>query len=366
MGCLRGWSSKSILLMTWRKERPRQGVNMALRNIRHSAFQIGWLAMSCGIPAASFSESAVAADTPQVLIVLGAEGESTYGEQFRSWGERWQRAFGNDALILDGTGTDEKSEASENSDNNDRASILRWIEESKSRSTDADGTTTRWLVLIGHGTSDRSATKFNLRGPDIAAEDLSKALEQSPGRWVIVNCFSASGPLISTLSGQNRIVITATKSGAEQNYSRFGDYLSKAILDPASDLDHDSSISVLEAFLAASSGVAHFYSDEGRLASEQAILDDNGDRKGTPAVFFRGIRPIKAPADGLQLDGNLAKRILVHRLLEAKTQTPETQATIEMLEQEIETLRGKKKDFPESEYYEKLESLLLKLAHAIL
>lgn len=366
MGCLRGLFSNSIPLMLWQTEQPRQGVNKGFSRIRNTVFQIGWLAISCGIPFAAYSPSSLAGDPPRVLIVLGAEGESIYGEQFRLWGERWQRAFGNNALLLDGTGTDEKSEGSENSDNNDRASILRWIEDTKGSSTDADGTTPRWLVLIGHGTSDRSATKFNLRGPDIAAEDLSKALEQSPGRWVIVNCFSASGPLISTLSGQNRVVITATKSGAEQNYSRFGDYLSKAILDPVSDLDHDSSISVLEAFLAASSGVAHFYSDEGRLASEQALLDDNGDRKGTPAVFFRGIRPIKAPADGLQLDGNLAKRIPVHRLLETKPRTAETQATIEMLEQELETLRGQKKDFPESEYYEKLESLLLKLAHAIL
>jgi hypothetical protein len=34
--------------------------------------------------------------------------------------------------------------------------------------------------------------------------------------------------------------------------------------------------------------VAEFYEADGRLATEHALLDDNGDSLGTPADFFRG------------------------------------------------------------------------------
>jgi hypothetical protein len=182
---------------------------------------------------------------------------------------------------------------------------------------------------------------------------------------MIVNCSSSSGPFLSTLSNSNRVVITATKSGAEQNFSRFGDHFSQAILDSASDLDHDASISVLEAFLAASNRVARFYADENRLASEQSLLDDNGDKKGTPAVFFRGLRPVKAPADGLKLDGGLASRVLIRTLGEPVKRTDEQNQKIERLQAEIELLRSKKSEMEVDPYYQALEVLMLQLAEQL-
>ena len=43
----------------------------------------------------------------------------------------------------------------------------------------------------------------------------------------MINCASASGPFINRLSGPNRVVIVATKSGFEMNFSRFGEYLAE-------------------------------------------------------------------------------------------------------------------------------------------
>jgi hypothetical protein len=294
---------------------------------------------------------------PQGLVVLGAQGEAEYGIQFRAWGERWIKAFPAGTLqLLDGT--DEIRPSAELSH---RQAILDWIGITQKQEV----VETRWLVLCGHGTFDRTDCKFNLAGPDISATELATALKDTKHQWVIVNCSSSSGPFLSALSGPNRIVITATKSGAEQNYSRFGDYFSRALSNPASDLDHDASISVLEAFLAASNGVARFYEEDGRLASEQALLDDNGDKRGTPGAFFRGIRSVKAPADGLQLDGTLARRVFLAQIGDQKPLDRETAERAGQLEKDIEALRKRKKELSEADYYQQLEELLSQLAEQL-
>jgi hypothetical protein len=121
----------------------------------------------------------------------------------------------------------------------------------------------------------------------------------------------------------------------------------------------------LEAFLAASNRVAQFYENEGRLASEQALLDDNGDSRGTPAAFYRGARPIKAPANGLKLDGALASRTLVSNFGKPDLRTAEEKTKSELLFDQIESLRDRKKEQNEQEYYSELERLFLELAKAM-
>lgn len=304
------------------------------------------------------SQGASGAVPATKLIVVGAPGESEYGELFRVWGNRWKAVFGEaDCDWIDGT---EPENASSPQSTDDKTRLLQFL--TQNRSGDVQSDAPKWLVLIGHGTHDASGAKFNLRGPDISADEIAKALENDRSRWIIVNCASSSGPFQSSLSGPNRVVITATKSGAEQNFARIGGYLSTAISDPASDLDHDSSVSILEAFLAASANVSRFYRDEGRLASEQSLLDDNGDKKGTPASFFRGLRPAKAPADGLQLDGSLAQRVIVKRLGEAPEFSAEKLASISQIEDSISKLRQEKATLTSEEYYRRLEQLLLQLA----
>ncbi|MFN8743264.1 MAG: hypothetical protein ACK5YR_25295 [Pirellula sp.] len=328
-------------------------------------------------------------DEPKALVVLGAAGEPEYGTIFKASGNRWKGAFGEAAIkLLDGTESDEKFELAKNADESvskdeqptvvaesHRQQILDWINRQEPQGdspvpSDSESELlrdeVRWLVLIGHGTTDRSGSKFNLSGPDLSEKELSAALKNTTRKWVIVNCSSSSGPFIAELSGPNRIVITATKSGAEQNYSRFADYLSRSLTDPDSDLDHDSQISVLEAFLASSSGVARFYQDEGRLASEQSLLDDNGDKRGTPALFFRGLKAIKAPSDGLKLDGEIAKRMIITKLSDAVPLTNENASKAQEIESKIELLRQKKADIDEREFADRLEALLIELADILL
>ena len=293
-----------------------------------------------------------------ILVVIGASGEEEYGKAFLEWSKRWRTVFQSDDFsLIDGT-SDVKPGEKEH-----RLQILDWI--GKDSGDSPDGMLQeRWLVLIGHGTHDRTAAKFNLKGPDISADAISKALAKVKAKWLIIDGSSSSGPFINALSGENRIVITATKSGAEQNYTRFGEYLSQAISDRSTDLDHDDCVSILEAFLAASNRVAKFYENEGRLASEQALLDDNGDGRGTPAAFYRGARPVKAPANGLKLDGPIASRTLVSSFGEPDLRTNEQRAQSDMIADQIELLRARKKELPEDEYYQELERLFLEIAKA--
>ena len=46
------------------------------------------------------------------------------------------------------------------------------------------------------------------------------------------------------------------------------------------------------------SAMAEFYEQDGRLATETALIDDNGDGQGTPAGWFRGVWTKRRARDG--------------------------------------------------------------------
>ena len=167
---------------------------------------------------------------------------------------------------------------------------------------------------------------------------------------------------MKALSGTNRVVITATRSGYEQNFTRFGGHLAAALDDPAADLDQDGQTSLLESFLSASFRVAEFYKTEGRLATEHPLLDDNGDGLGTPADWFRGLRAVKRPKDRSALDGLRAHQLHLVRSATDDALTPEARRRRDELELAIAALRDTKSSLAEDAYYKRLEPLVLELA----
>ncbi len=219
-----------------------------------------------------------------------------------------------------------------------------------------------WLVLIGHGTFDGRQAKFNLRGPDVSADELAPWLEKINRPLAIINCSSSSAPFINALSAPSRVIVTATKSGFELNFSRFGKFISQAIADPAADLDKDSQTSLLEAYLAASRQVGDFYKSEGRLATEHALLDDNGDGLGTPGEWFRGVRAIQKPRSDAAPDGVRAHQFHLAPSRRERNMPAEAIARRDLLEQAVALLRDRKAQLPEAEYYHRLEPLLVELA----
>ena len=308
--------------------------------------------LCCGAFSAGAAASASASlDKPTVLVVVGAPGEEDYGKNFAQWAGLWEKAGVQAGARFVSIGLKTNGAAA------DRELLQQALSaEPKEAATEL------WLVFLGHGTFDSKEAKFNLRGPDISATELAKWLEPFKRPLAVINTASASGPFLNSLSGPRRVIVTGTKSGSEQNYARFGQYISEAIGGTEADLDKDGQTSLLEAYLFAARGTAEFYTSEGRLATEHALLDDNGDGLGTPASWFRGVRAVKKAKEGAPLDGLKAHQVHLIRS-EADGKMPaEIRARRDQLEVAISKLRDAKPSLDEGEYYRQLETLLIEMA----
>lgn len=290
-------------------------------------------------------------DPADVLLVLGAPGEETYAPLFEKAARDWEQACQTASATLQIIGRSPTNAAPD-------LDQLRLHLDAASKDT----STELWLVFVGHGTFDGREAKFNLRGPDLGVQALAEWLQPFRRPLVIVNGASASGPFLTGLSAPGRVVITATRSGEEQNYARFGEFFAASVADPAADLDRDGQTSLFEAFLAAARRVEEFYQTDSRLATEHALLDDNGDRRGTPAAWFRGLRPTRKPEDGATLDGLRAHQIHLVRSPSELLLPPDLRQRRDELELAVARLRDAKATLPEEEYYRQLETLLLALA----
>ncbi|HEY2410653.1 MAG TPA: hypothetical protein VGI40_00340 [Pirellulaceae bacterium] len=295
--------------------------------------------------------TAGAADRASVLVVVGAAGEKDFGEQFAEWAKRWRAAADKAQADVAVIGLDDSESQTDRELLQQR--LGTWTEPSAEAA---------WLVFIGHGTFDGKTAKFSLRGPDITPSELAGWLKPIERQVAVIDCTSASGPFLNELSAKNRVVITAARSGSEYNYSRFGDYFSTAITDPKADLDKDDQTSLLEAFLLASSAVKEFYAGEGRLATEHALIDDNGDGLGTPADWFQGLRATKAAKDGAPLDGFRAGQIVLIRSAREQQLPAAVRARRDELERDLVELRQRKPKLAEDEYLSQIEPILVELA----
>ena len=291
--------------------------------------------MCCVVVSCLFVLRCAASEKADVIIVVGAGGSDEYAAMFSDWSSKIEEAAksADRTCQLIGTG---KSKTTH------RDTLKQVLDSNVAADVDRDSKPL-WLFLIGHGTSYRNVSKFNLQGPDFTAKELSKWIEPIKRPTVVVNCSSSSGEFVQALSGANRVVVTATKSGAEQNFARFGEYFSTAITDSATaDLDHDEEVSVLEAFLSAVAKVEEFYAQDGRLVTEHALLEDNGDKLGIAANFYRGVRPVVRAKEGKEVDGKLAAKLVLVPNKNSKPLSREAEKRRSELEAEIEQLRGKK------------------------
>ena len=219
-----------------------------------------------------------------------------------------------------------------------------------------------YLVYLGHGTSDGSDAALNLVGPDVRASELALWLDPVERPTAVLICAAASGPFLTRLSKPGRVVVTAARSGRETSFARFGDALSTAIAEPEADLDGDRQVSLLEAFLVASRRTAAFYEEELRLASEHALLDDDGNGRGTPAGWYRGLELVERPADEGAADGLLAHRFVLVPSAEELAIPDAVRARRDALERELAGLRQRKGTLAPEAYESELERVLLALA----
>jgi hypothetical protein len=287
--------------------------------------------------------------SPTLMVIVGAPGEADYADVFERSANAWigaaREAGGEVIEIVSEPGAPESREQLQ-------TALL----------TATNSTADLWLAFIGHGTFDGREAKFNLPGPDVSATELAEWLKPLQRRVVIFQGASASAPFINRLSATNRIIITATRSGGEQNYARFGANAAAALTSPQTDLDQDGQNSALEIFLAAARLTKDWYQAEGRLATEHPLIDDNGDGRGTPAEWFQGLRVVRKTADGSLPDGLRAHQVhLVPSAFEAMLTTEQRQWR-DAKEIELARLRERKAALPEAEYLAALEKMLLELS----
>lgn len=288
--------------------------------------------------------------TTSLGILVGAAGEEQYESVFQETAAQWETAgeqAGAEVVVFNGGIEGGPTDAER---------LEEWLGRTHSVQGDL------WLVFIGHGTFDGRNARFNLQGPDITSKDLADWLKPLNRRVILFQGASASAPFINQLSGPDRVIITATRSGTELNYARFGKFAAEALSDPATDVDQDGQNSALEIFLAAARATKDWYAAENRLPTEHPLIDDNGDGRGTPADWFKGLRVTSKPADDSQPDGLRANQVHLLRSEFESSLTDEQRKWRDEQELKLEQLRLKKSRLSEEAYLEQLEVLLLELA----
>ncbi len=289
-----------------------------------------------------------------LLLIVGAPGEEDYGPVLAETAQAWQEAAAKAGLTT--TQIRDFSEDGRSPRDQLITALAPYV-------TEEEAPAPLWIVYVGHGTFDLRTARLNLHGPDVSTAELREWLNRIDRPLVFVHGGSASAPFITALSRPNRIIITATESGNEVNYARFGLRFARAVIDPSADIDQDGQTSLLEAFVTAAQQVQAFYLENNRLATEHALIDDNGDGRGTPYDFFNGTRVTQRPTDATaEPDGARARLWSLLPSAEERALTPEQRALRDELEAHLETLREHKESLSEGDYYEALERIFRGLA----
>ena len=285
------------------------------------------------------------------VIINGASGEDEYGKQFEQWTNDLQKTLTN-RYGFDSTKI--KILTEKPADNATPRSTAEEVRRTfTSLRSDLRADNALFIFFIGHGSFDGKESKFNLIGPDLPASEYNTLIAALPTRRVIViNMSSASGEFAKSLSAKGRVVITATRNGQETNATHFPGFFIDALNATDADTDQDGHISILEAFVYTNRLTAEFYTRSGRLATEHALLEDNGDGVGHERVEAgEGLLARATYLDSLSL-AQAAENIAIAKLLRERTR----------LEGEIEQLIARKSSLQEAEYEAGLERLFIELA----
>lgn len=290
-----------------------------------------------------------------LLIVVGLSGDPEHGELFHKWGSALAEASAKAGVTRERLVylADTKDEDARVNGRPTREEIDKAFAAFAKAAAPEDVV---YVVLFGHGSYDGRAARFNLPGPDLTATDFNALLRRLPTRNVVfVNTSSSSGPFVEELSAPGRTIITATRTGAEQFTTLFGGYFVDAFSTDAADADKNGRISMLEAFQFARTEVARAYEREGLLATEHALLDDNGDKTGSQTPAPTGA------------DGKLAAALSLGSAADAAPlpDDPRLRALyVERrdLERRVESLRLLKDSLPPARYASELERLVTDLA----
>jgi hypothetical protein len=296
--------------------------------------------------------------TTHLLIITGASGEPRFATQFHALAMGLRAVattkFGiADSLVTylaEQTTPDPRSITGRST----KEGISQAFDRIAARAAAGDGVL---ILLIGHGSGDGEVSRFNVPGMDMSDVDFNAQLQKLSKQVVaFVNAASASGDFVKKLSGPNRVVVTATKSGFERNETLFAGHFVGAYVKDGADTDKDGRVSLLESFTFARREVQREYETTNRLQTEHAMLDDNGDGAG---------RADPAPQGP---DGSMASKFFLQPsagLSAAAASDPKVApllATQSKLQFQLDSLRMAKGKMKEEEYEKALEDVLTKIA----
>lgn len=302
------------------------------------------------------------------LILCGGGGTEEYQKKFTAWGERLREILTERLnhpqehvhLLTESPSVPDATDHVSNKEN-----ILRQL---AALSGIVSASDELFVFLIGHGSYLREESRFQIPGKDITAKEFKEYLDPiTAGRIVLINATSSSAGFINVLSAPGRILCTATKSVDERNATEFMEGFLKGLEEGSADQDRDERISVLEACQQAAALTGAWYKEQGLIATEHALLDDNGDNLGTrlplspPTAAGLPEEPGSSPSGR---DGEAAARCFLKDYAFPPYVPPDLVERYVGLMNQIEELKSRKGSLETAAYYSQLEILLIQAAQA--
>jgi hypothetical protein len=263
------------------------------------------------------------------FVVAGLGGEPSYEQRFResaaAVASAAERAAGSTQNVISLSGDEARAEA-----------VKRELKKLASRMNANDSAV---VVLIGHGTYDGENYRFNLPGPDLTDSELARLFDELPARdQLIINASSASGAVVERWRKPRRVVITATKNGGERTATRFAQYWAEAVASEAADTNKDQVVTAAEAYAFATDRIEAAFKAETSMATEHARIEGDDAGRFTLARLGAG---------------------------EAMPDNPEVAALLSQrgtIEQDLNRVKEQKASLPDTQYYDQLEEVLVRLA----
>lgn len=217
----------------------------------------------------------VASPTGQtkVLIVQGLSTDQTQRDRYEKMGKAFEEAVKKctqEVLRLTAGAADPSQESRKDT------LLKKWAEMHRNCGPEDQVV----MVYIGFARWDDNQFWFNLPGPDLSASELAKMTPSAKAGCVtmILGCPQA-GRAIKAFSGKQRIVMAATDEAGERQDPVFVEVMSALLLKEG------GSISWRSVFEGTVKGVEHWFKQAGLIQTEHAMLDDNGDGKGSESPF---------------------------------------------------------------------------------
>ena len=278
------------------------------------------LATACALPASAATYT---------FVVGGLGGEPGYEQKFREHAaavaSAAEKAAGNSANVVSLSGDAARADA-----------VKRDLKKLASRMSASDSAV---IVLIGHGSYDGENYRFNLPGPDLTDSELARLFDELPARdQLIINATSASGAVVERWKKPRRVVITATKSGGEKTATRFAQFWAQAVASEAADTNKDQIVTAAEAYAFATNQIAAAFKAETSMATEHARMEGDDAGRFTLARLGAG---------------------------EVMPDNPEVAALMSQrgaIEQDLSRVKEQKASLPDTQYYDRLEEVLVRLA----